>query len=171
LREKGIGDFASAARVVKQRYPDTRFILLGGFDGSKRSIDESEVFGWMREGILEWHGHVPVKSWLEQSSVFVLPSFYREGVPASTQEALATGRPIITTDLPGCRETVIDGKNGFLVPDRQPSVLADKMCIFIEQPCLIAEMGRKSRLIAEERFNSDEVNGRLIALLLSGTSF
>jgi glycosyltransferase involved in cell wall biosynthesis len=171
LREKGIADYASAARIVKQRYPDTRFILLGGFDGSKRSISESEVVGWMREGILEWHGHVPVKSWMEQSSVFVLPSFYREGVPASIQEALATGRPIITTDLPGCRDTVIDGENGFLVPDRQPGVLADKMCIFIENPHLIAEMGRSSRIIAEKRFNSDEVNGRLIALLLSRSVF
>nr|WP_280525335.1 glycosyltransferase [Chlorobium phaeovibrioides] len=111
-----------------------------------------------------WPGHVPVQPWLEQASVFVLPS-YREGVPRSTQEAMALGRPIITTDVPGCRQTVEHGVNGFLVPVRDAAALAEAMLQFIEQPDLIDSMGRKSRRLAEERFDVHQVNAKLMAVL------
>lgn len=84
----------------------------------------------------------------------------------STQEAMAMGRPVITTDVPGCRETVIDGVNGFLVPVRNPEALAEKMCLFIEKPELISQMGLESRRLAEDRFDVHKVNERLIGLLL-----
>ena len=166
LREKGIEDYAAAACIVKRQHPHARFILLGGLDDNPGSITQAEVEAWVTEGILEWHGHVPVQPWLAQASVFVLPSFYREGVPASTQEAMATGRPIITTDVPGCRETVVDGVNGFLVPARDADALAQKMLLFIHQPELIAPMGQASRRLAEERFDVHKVNQRLMGVLL-----
>lgn len=167
LREKGVEQYAAAARLVKQRYPEARFILLGGIDDNPGSISSNDVNAWVDEGILEWHGHVAVQPWLKQTSVFVLPSYYREGVPASTQEAMAMGRAVITTDAPGCRETVVEGVNGFLVPARNELALAEKMCTFIAQPALIESMGRESRRLAVERFDVHKVNQRLIDLILA----
>jgi len=125
-----------------------------------------KVLQFEEEGLLEWPGHVPVKPWLAQASVYVLPSYYREGVPRSTQEAMAMGRPIITTDAPGCRETVVEGVNGFLVPPRDVGALAEAMERFIEEPSLIETMGRESRRLAEERFDVCKVNARLIEYIL-----
>lgn len=158
LREKGIVEYAGAARVIKQKYPGTRFILLGSLDSNPGSLSMSDVQQWVSEGIIEWPGHVQDMSlWMAQTSVYVLPS-YREGVPRSTQEAMAMGRPVITTDAPGCRETVIDGENGFLVPVRDVKALADAMERFILQPELIKKMGVASRRMAEERFNVHKIN-------------
>src|SRR5690606_24643552 len=110
---------------------------------------------------LEWPGHVPVQPWLSRASVFVLPSYYREGVPRSIQEAMALGRPIITTDSPGCRETVVDGKNGVLVPPRNPDALVHAMRRFIDNPELIVDMGMQSRILVQERFDVRKVNARM----------
>ena len=104
--------------------------------------------------MIEWTGHVDVAPWLARSSVFVLPSYYREGVPRSTQEAMAMGRPVITTDMPGCRDTVIDGHNGFLVSPRDVEALVAAMLRFVHEPALIETMGKASRSIAEERFDA-----------------
>jgi glycosyltransferase involved in cell wall biosynthesis len=169
LREKGVEQFAAAARIAKQSHPQARFILLGGLDDNPGSITESDVQAWVSEGILEWHGHTPVQPWMAQTSVYVLPS-YREGVPVSTQEAMSMGRPVITTDVPGCRETVVDGVNGFLVSVRDSAALAKKMCCFIENPELIRTMGLESRRLAEERFDVHLVNEKLIELLLQDAS-
>ena len=166
LREKGVLEFANAARIVKSQHPQARFILLGVPDeANPGSITAAQAQAWVDEGLLEWPGFQPVAPWLVQASVFVLPS-YREGVPLSTQEAMAMARPVITTDAPGCRETVVDGVNGFLVPPRNAQALAQKMCVFIEQPELIASMGQASRRLAQERFDVHQVNERLIALIL-----
>ncbi|MEI2762168.1 glycosyltransferase [Methanothrix soehngenii] len=141
------------------KHPETRFIIIGSLDTNPGALSRAEVETWTAEGILEWPGHVPdVRSWMAKASVFVLPSYYREGVPRSTQEMMAMARPIITTDAPGCRETVIDGKNGFLVPARDAKALADAMERFILQPELVERMGKASRLIAEERFDVHKVN-------------
>jgi glycosyltransferase involved in cell wall biosynthesis len=165
LREKGIEQFLDAARRVKKRYPATEFVVLGDLDSNPGGIRAIQVQNWVSSRVGEWPGYVAVSPWLERSSVFVLPSYYREGVPRSTQEAMAMGRPIITTDTPGCRDTVIDGVNGFVVPIRDDKVLADAMMRFIEHPDLIAIMGRESRRLAEERFNVHTVNQRLIEIL------
>ena len=106
-----------------------------------------------------------MSEWIANSHVFVLPSYYREGVPRSTQEAMAVGRAIITTDVPGCRETVIDGKNGFIVPKWNPQALAEKMIYLIENPKKIAEMGEQSYKIAQEKFDARKVNERLLKIL------
>ena len=153
LREKGVVVFANAARQVKALHPDTRFILLGGLDPNPSGLSIEEVNSWVEEGILEWPGHVPVFKWLCDSSVFVLPSYYREGVPRSSQEALAMGLPIITTNSVGCKETVIDGVNGYLVPIKNVEMLVDKMLTFINDPDLIIEMGKNSRKLAELEFS------------------
>lgn len=162
LREKGILEYAEAARRIKKIHPNVRLILLGGLDPNPGGLTQSEVEGWVREGLLEWPGHVDVKPWLAQTSVYVLPSYYREGVPRSTQEAMAMGRPVITTDSPGCRETVDHGRNGFLVPVRDSVALAEAMLRFIERPELIESMGRESRRMAEERFDVHKVNAVLL---------
>lgn len=165
LREKGVIEYAGAARMVKARYPRTRFILLGGLDSNPGVIPRAEAEAWARQGILEWPGHIPVEPWLAQASVYVLPS-YREGVPRSTQEAMAMARPVITTDVPGCRETVQDGKNGFLVPARDTEALAAAMLRFVERPELIAPMGQASRRIAEARFDAKRADAFIIETIL-----
>ena len=163
LREKGVAVYARAARIIKQKHPDTRFVLLGGLDSNPGALSRSEVEAWVEEGIIEWPGHVPdVRPWLAQASVFVLPSYYREGVPRSTQEAMAMARPVITTDAPGCKETVIHGKNGFLVPVRNAEALAAAMEQFILHPDLIDDMGRASRSMAEERFDVHKINQAIL---------
>lgn len=160
-----IREYAEAARVVRKRQPDARIVLLGGADTSPDGIATGEVQRWVDEGTLEWPGRVPdVRPWLEAASVYVLPS-YREGVPRSTQEALAIGRPVITTDATGCRETVVDGENGFLVPPRDSEALAERMMRFVEHPQSVAVMGRASRRLAETRFDVHRINESLLKQL------
>jgi len=157
LREKGIEQFVEAARIVKKLVPAAEFVALGDVDVNPSAVSTAQMQAWVAEGLIIWPGHVPVRPWLERSSVFVLPS-YREGMPRSTQEAMAMGLPVITTDVPGCRQTVEDGVNGFLVPVRNAEALAGAMLRFIERPELIEIMGREGRRLAEERFDVNKVN-------------
>lgn len=161
LRDKGVREYVEAARILRRTHPDARFILVGGHDANPAAIALSEVESWVAEGLIEWPGHTDVRPWLAKADVFVLPS-YREGLPRSTQEAMALGRPVVTTDVPGCRETVIDGRNGFLVPPRDPTALAAAMRRFLDDPTLIAPMGAESRRIAEERFDVHVQNRKLL---------
>lgn len=163
LREKGVVEFVEAARLVKEAHHEVRFILLGGLDTNPGALSSAEIGSWVAEGIVDWPGHVPdVRPWLAEASVFVLPSYYREGVPRSIQEAMAMARPIITTDAPGCRDTVIDGNNGFLIPVRSAEALAAAMERFVLQPELIDSMGQASRRMAEERFDAREINQAIL---------
>lgn len=164
LREKGIMEYLQAARLIKAQHPTVRFYLLGGLDENPGAISQHDIQPWLEDGTVEWPGQVDVKPWLAKTSVFVLPS-YREGVPRSTQEAMAMGRPVITTDAPGCRETVVEGVNGFMVPPRDVSALAAAMLKFVENPSLVATMGAESRFLAEERFDVDQINRKLMAVL------
>lgn len=166
LKEKGIVEFATAARAVKALHPDARFHLAGGLDPNPGGLSRAEIQSWADEGILEWHGHVEdVRPLIAASSVFVLPSFYREGKPRSTQEALAMAKPVITTDWVGCRDTVVDGVNGFLVPIRDSKALEQAMLRFIGNPALIPAMGAESRRLAEERFDIDAINDEMLAVM------
>ena len=159
LKEKGIIEYAKAAQVIKEKYPGTRFILLGSLDSNPGSLSRHEVEQLSIDGGIEWPGYVSdIRSWIARASVFVLPSYYREGLPRSIQEAMAMGRPIITTNAPGCRETVIEGKNGFLIPLHNIDALIAAMQQFILQPELIKRMGQSSRRIAEERFDEKRIN-------------
>ena len=166
LKEKGIHDFLTAAKIVKEKYPETLFTVLGAIDPyNLGALQQTELNDLISSNIIHYPGHVNnVKDWIADSHVFVLPS-YREGVPRSTQEAMAIGRAIITTDVPGCRETVVDGINGFLVPRWNADVLAEKMIYFIENPEQICIMGNESHKIAVEKFDADKVNRRLIKIL------
>ena len=164
LREKGIIEFAQAATQVKKFHPQARFILLGALDPNPGSLDIAQVQCLVDDGIIEWPGHVNLKPWMAQASVYVLPS-YREGLPRSTQEAMAMGRAVITTDVPGCRETVADGVNGFLVPARDAAALAQAMLKFVTHPELIASMGLQSRRMVEERFDVNKINPQLLKVL------
>ena len=167
LREKGIFEFLEAARIVKRQFPCVRFIALGAIDnGNPFSLSEGELAQCVEEGVVEFPGFVDdVKEEIESCSVFVLPS-YREGLPRSTQEAMAIGRPVITTDVPGCRDTVVDGLNGFLVEPYSARLLAEKMIFFIENKILIKSYGRASRAIAVERYDVKSINSRIISRVI-----
>ena len=166
LKEKGIHDFLNAAKIVKEKYPETQFTVLGAIDPHNLgALKQSELDELIASNIINYPGHVKnVKDWIASSHVFVLPS-YREGVPRSTQEAMAIGRPIITTDVPGCRETVVNGVNGFLVPKWNPEALAEKMIYFIEHPDQIEKMGYESYKMAMDKFDAEKVNQRLMNIL------
>ena len=129
------------------------------------ALKQSQLDQLIEENLFEYPGFVTnVKDWIIESSVFVLPS-YREGVPRSTQEAMAIGRPVITTDVPGCRETVVDGLNGFLVPQWDAQALAHKMCYFIEHPNQINKMGLESFKIAQEKFDAEKINFKILDIM------
>ena len=166
LKEKGIHEFVQAAKLVKKIYPDTEFTVLGAIDHHNLgALQQTELDSLISSNIIQYPGHVSnIKDWIADSHVFVLPS-YREGVPRSTQEAMAIGRAVITTDVPGCRETVVDGVNGFLVPKWNPEALAEKMIYFIENPEQIQVMGAESYKIAVEKFDAEKVNQRLVNIL------
>ena len=166
LKEKGIHEFVQAAKLVKKIYPVTEFTVLGAIDHHNLgALQQTELNTLISSNIIQYPGHVSnIKDWIADNHVFVLPS-YREGVPRSTQEAMAIGRAVITTDVPGCRETVVDGINGFLVPKWDSEALAEKMIYFIENPDQIKVMGAESYKIAVEKFDADKVNQRLVNML------
>jgi glycosyltransferase involved in cell wall biosynthesis len=158
IREKGIGEFVEAARIVKERYPAATFQILGGLDSNPGAFGESDLQGWRDEGVIQYLGITnDVRPYVSDASVYVLPS-YREGTPRSVLEAMAMGRPIITTDTPGCRETVVHGENGFLVPVRDVPALVHAMERFLREPHLIGKMGKRSRAIAEDKYDVRKVN-------------
>lgn len=167
LQEKGIRYFIDAAQDLKTRYPHIEFLVLGEPDDARGSITRAELNHYANQGILTYPGRVKnIADWLKDTSVFVLPSYYREGVPRSTQEAMAIGRAVITTDGPGCKETVENGVNGFLIPQHDTSALVNAMLKFIQQPELVQTMGIKSRVIAEKRFDVGKTNAIILQQLL-----
>jgi glycosyltransferase involved in cell wall biosynthesis len=158
IRDKGVFEYADAARILKRRYPEAVFRLLGWFDRHPEAISPKQIDQWQREGIIEYLGETQdVRPFLAESNVYVLPS-YREGTPRTVLEAMAMGRPIVTTDAPGCRETVIEGKNGFLVPPRNVDALGKAMERFISTPEIIETMGGESRKFAEMKYDVHKVN-------------
>lgn len=159
LSEKGIAEFVEAASRLQARCPEARFIAVGPHDASlPHSVKAMELERWKRDSVVEFMGNAAdVRPWLAQCSVFVLPS-YREGTPRSVLEAMSVGRAIVTSDAPGCRETVVEGVNGFLVPPREATPLADAMEHFLERPELIHSMAEASRRMVEEKYDVRKVN-------------
>ena len=158
LGDKGVREYAQAARKVKAQYPDAVFRLVGWIDDNPDAISQQELDGWVNTGTVEFLGKLAdVRPAIADCNVYVLPS-YREGTPRTVLEAMAMGRPVITTDAPGCRETVTDGDNGFLVPVKAVDELAAAMVRFIENPELVAGMGERSRLVAEQKYDVHRVN-------------
>lgn len=165
LWQKGIGEFADAATLVRSRYPNARFLLVGGRDNAPGALTEAEVAELQSNSPLEVTGHVKdVRQHLAHATAFVLPS-YREGASRSIQEAMAMGLPVITTDVPGCRDLIDEGLNGFLIPPRDPEALADAITRFIVYPELRQMMGHQSRVAAEREFDAAAINTRIIAAL------
>ena len=158
---KGIYEFLQAAEQLCHR---ARFVLIGDSDhGNPDSISWCELSGYAEKGTVIMPGKQEnIPEWLAASDIYVLPSYYREGVPRTVLEAMAMGLPIITTDAPGCRETVIEGQNGFLVPPRNAEALVQALNRLIDIVELRERMGKRSRELAVERFSSDKIASQYI---------
>lgn len=164
LKEKGVYEFCYAAKSFLKR-GNAKFILLGGLDDNPGAITKDEIMNLTEECGVSWMGHTKIDSWFTESTVFVLPS-YREGVPVSTQEAMAAGLPVITTNAPGCKDTVVDGVNGFLVSVGDIKGLEKAMLRFLYDPSLLPVMGEESRRIAEDKFDVHKVNDHLLKIII-----
>lgn len=165
LIDKGVREYAQAAKQIKKLHPEVQFDLVGSLDANPTSITQAELDQWIELGIINFLGRLSdVRPAIQASSVYVLPS-YREGTPRTVLEAMAMGRAVITTDAPGCRETVIDGDNGFLVPVKDANALAQAMLCFIEEPALIEKMGKRSRATAEEKYDVHKVNAQMMSAM------
>ncbi|MBV1928441.1 MAG: glycosyltransferase family 4 protein [Gammaproteobacteria bacterium] len=165
LGDKGVREYVEAARVLKARYPKLIFKLVGWIDTNPDAIKQQELNGWIESGVIDYLGKVSdVRPIIADSSVYVLPS-YREGTPRTVLEAMAMGRPIITTDAPGCRETVTDNENGYLVPVKSVDALVVAMEKYIQTPSLIMSMGEKSRQIAESKYDVHKVNAEMLMIM------
>ena len=163
LGNKGIREFALAAQALKQISDEAEFHLVGPLDPSPDAISEAEIDAWQSEGVLTWQGPTnDVRPAIAQSHIYVLPS-YREGTPRTVLEAMAMGRPIVTTDAPGCRETVVHGENGFLVPVRASDALAAAMKKFIDSPDLIQTMGSKALELVRSKYDVNRVSASMLA--------
>jgi glycosyltransferase involved in cell wall biosynthesis len=162
LGDKGVREYGEAARQLKARHPEAAFRLVGYFDQSPDAIGTEELAEMERGGV-DFLGKLDdVRPAIAGASVYVLPS-YREGTPRSVLEAMAMGRAIVTTDAPGCRQTVRNGENGFLAAPRDASSLEAAMERLIAAPELIPPMGAASRKMAEEIFDVHQVNNEIIA--------
>lgn len=162
--EKGVCEYVEAARFVKMYYPGAVFNLAGPLESGFSGISRFQIDKWHDEGVINYHGNLDsVHSALCACRYFVLPSYYREGTPRSILEALATGRPVITTNSPGCRETVIDGINGLLVDPRDSNSLAVAMIRLIKQPEIDTQrMAEASVNLARERYDVHKVNHQIL---------
>lgn len=164
LKDKGIREFAEAAKRLKARHPEVPIALVGFRDSSPDSLPQADLDELIRCGV-DFKGRLDdVRPAIRDCSVYVLPS-YREGTPRSVLEAMAMGRAIVTTDVPGCRETVRPGENGFLVPARDADSLHEAMLRFVDDPDLAPAMGSASRRIAEEKYDVDKVNAQLLGYI------
>ena len=163
LGEKGLREYAAAAKIVKSKFPKAKFELVGAQDASLDAISIEEVSSW--SNYIDFKGSTnDVRPYIKKCHVYVLPS-YHEGLPRSTLEAMSMGRPVITTDAVGCKETVDNGINGFIVPVRSVKKLAKKMIWFIENRDKIQIMGKQSRIIVEKKFDVRIINQEMLRIM------
>jgi len=163
LGEKGLREYAEAAKIVKNKFPNVEFDLVGSVDSSPDAISLSEVCGW--SDYVCYRGYADdIRPYIKNSHVYVLPS-YHEGLPRSTLEAMSMGRPIITTNASGCKDTVIEGVNGFKIEVGSIENLVNKMMWFVNHKDRIEPMGRASREFVEKKFDVHEVNRNMIELM------
>lgn len=164
LWTKGVGDTVEASRILRERGVEHRLILAGRTHASNpESIPEGVLHAWEREGELAWIGHSDdMPALYRQATVFCLPSVYREGIPLALLEACASGCPVVTTDMPGCRDVVSHGKNGLVVPVRSPDRLADALEMLIKDAGLRARMGRAGRERTLREFSKELVIDRTL---------
>ncbi|MFP4279492.1 MAG: glycosyltransferase family 4 protein [Halochromatium sp.] len=165
LWDKGVGEFVAAAHLLRARGVRARYLLIGGADPDNRAcIEPAQLQAWCAEGVVEWLGHRhDIAALMADAHIVALPS-YREGLPKALLEALAAGRPIVATDVPGCREAVIAGQTGLLVPARDPVALADALAYLLECPRLRHRFGNAGRRLAEQAFTTEQVERATLAL-------
>lgn len=166
LADKGVREYVKAAKIVRTHFPKVIFQLAGNLDENPASISLKELKSWINKGDVNYLGEIKsVQSILKSCKYYVLPS-YREGIPRSTLEALSTGRPVITTDAPGCRETVVHRKNGLLVPIKDSIALANAMISLLnETDKNIKKMSKESYLIAKNKFEIKKINQRILKIM------
>lgn len=163
IGDKGIREYVAAAAIIRKCYPEAIFQVVGDIDANPDSITRQELDDWVEAGHIDYLGTLnDVRPAIAEASVYVLPSYYREGTPRTILEAMAMGRAIITTDAPGCRETVIDGENGFKVPVKDVNALALAMMHFTSDPFLADRMGQRSRELALEKYDVHKVNSIML---------
>ncbi len=163
---KGTLDFVKAAQIVREKHSDAQFKLIGNIESTMSETNRKIIEDADKNGIINFLGYQKnINEHLKDTMCFVLPSYYREGVPRSILEAMSVGRPIITCNTPGCKETVIDGKNGFLVSPKSPEYLAEKMIWMIEHKDELSKMGEASREYVKEKFDVFKVNDIVVNLL------
>ena len=169
LWDKGVGEFVEAARQLRSKGVGARFILVGDCDeGNPGSINPAQLHEWADEGVIEWWGWKDkMEEIYAQATIVCLPSYYREGLPKTLIEAAACGCPIITTDLPGCREVVRHGENGLLVRERDASALEQELALLINNPPLRMKMGVNGRNMAEQKFSSGKIIPQILELYKS----
>ena len=161
IRDKGVYEYLEACRIVKSKMPKVRCLLVGPYDSNPSSLKPEELQPFIDDGIIEYFGEQEdVRPYFAQCNVFVLPS-YREGTPKTNLEAMASGRAIITTDAPGCRETVKQGVNGIMVKVKDVDELAEKMLYLAENPDVVIKMADEGRKIAESVFDVNIVNQKI----------
>ena len=165
LWDKGVGEFVEAARRLKQDGVEARFILVGNPDSDNpATVTEKTLHAWQKEEVVEWWGYrEDMIAVFHAAHVVCLPS-YREGLPKVLLEAAACGRPIVATDVSGCREVVREGENGLLVPERDAQALSEALSCLIKNPELRYQMGRRSREIVLEEFSSEKVIAQTLSL-------
>ncbi len=164
LWEKGVGAFAEAARRIKERGNSARFVIVGNTT-TAIGVPESQLRAWVEEGLVEWWGRrTDMPAVLAGAHIVCLPSRYGEGVPKILIEAAAAGRPIVATDIAGCREIVRDGENGILVPCDDDAALSAALARLLADPALRQRMGRCGRQIARDGFGVDAVVERTLSL-------
>ena len=167
IGDKGVREYVEAGKILNKDNYVARLHLVGAFDSNPDSMTKDEIKFWKKLKWFTWHGPTnEVASFINKSSVFVLPS-YREGTPRTVLEAMSIGRAIITTNAPGCRETVVPNKNGFLVPIKNPEELSKAMKKFVDSPSLVHSMGLQSRVIAENKYDVHKINKEMIKILES----
>jgi len=166
LWSKGIREFIEAGRILRSSGCRARFILAGAGDpGNPEAVPQSQLEAWHAQGDAEWWGWTDdTPSLYHRAHIVCLPSTYGEGVPRSLVEACASGRPVVATDMPGCREVVLDGENGFLVKPRDIQGLADALRRLVDDPLLRRKMGDRGRLLAAQEFSQQKVIDETIKL-------
>lgn len=163
IRDKGVIEYLEACKIVKQKYPKVKCMLVGGFDTNLTALNENDLEPYLQ--YVDYAGEQSdVRPFIEQCTTYVLPS-YHEGVSKSVLEAMSMGRAIITTDAPGCREPVLEGKNGYLVPVKDIQALAEKMEYMVLNPDEQKVMGKESRKIVEEHYDVDKVNEEIARIM------
>jgi len=167
MKEKGVELLMNAARQLKPKYPNSEFHIIGEPpENSSSAVSKKELEALNEKGVIVYHGKSNnVAKAISELDIFVLPTYYREGVPRSILEALSCGMPIITTMQPGCRETVLERRNGFLIPPKEEEPLVEALKYFLDHPEDIEAMGNESRKLAENKFDVHLINKNILDII------